>query len=608
MSAAAKRTGLMTAQDEQQIRRACGIARERLMAARAREGFWLGRLSSSALATATAVSALVMVRGERSRRRVALGVDWLRADQNDDGGWGDSPASVSNVPTTMLVDAAFRSAATLNIEPPTPCRDMVRVYLDQRAGRTGPERAAAVRRLYGSDRTFVAPILANCALAPAGGGPGIDWRDVPGLPFELACVPRGLFRRLRLHVVSYALPALIAIGRAVHAKHPTRNPLLRLLRNRARGPTLRLLERIQPEGGGFLEAVPLTAFVAMGLAATGESGHAVVDWAVRFLEGSQRPDGGWPIDSNLSGWLTSLAVSALARSEPEELEATRSWLLARQHREVHACTGASPGGWGWTHLPGGVPDCDDTAAALLALHALGEPASAAVLAGARWLLDLQNADGGWPTFCRGWGKLPFDRSAPDLTAHALRALRTWRRAADGAETDRAIVRGLRYLKRTQRPDGAWLPLWFGNQHAPGQQNPVYGTSRVLLAFCDLGRATDPEAARGRDFLLHAQSADGVWGGDRRVAGSVEETALAVEALAAWPEEERPHAVCRRGALALAEMIKKGGLDRPAPIGLYFARLWYAERLYPVIWAVGALGRVLGNQGVGHSAASSTRAS
>ena len=69
--------------------------------------------------------------------------------------------------------------------------------------------------------------------------------------------------------------------------------------------------------------------------------------------------------------------------------------------------------------PGGVPDVDDTAGAILALAELGHrrgwpPA-------VRWLLQLQNGDGGWPTFCRGWGKLPFDTSAPDLTAHALRA-------------------------------------------------------------------------------------------------------------------------------------------------------------------------------------------
>ena len=30
---------------------------------------------------------------------------------------------------------------------------------------------------------------------------------------------------------------------------------------------------------------------------------------------------------------------------------------------------------------------------------------------------------------------------------------------------------------------------------------------------------------------------------------------------------------------------------PSPIGLYFARLWYFEKLYPLIFAVSALGRV-----------------
>ena len=39
-----------------------------------------------------------------------------------------------------------------------------------------------------------------------------------------------------------------------------------------------------------------------------------------------------------------------------------------------------------------------------------------------WLIHLQNRDGGWPTFCRGWGALPFDRSGCDLTAHVLRIM------------------------------------------------------------------------------------------------------------------------------------------------------------------------------------------
>jgi squalene-hopene/tetraprenyl-beta-curcumene cyclase len=46
----------------------------------------------------------------------------------------------------------------------------------------------------------------------------------------------------------------------------------------------------------------------------------------------------------------------------------------------------------------------------------------------------------------------------------------------------------------------------------------------------------------------------------------------------------------RGAAWLAERTN-GGRDFPAsPIGLYFARLWYWERLYPLVFAVAGLRR------------------
>ncbi|GIX03570.1 MAG: hypothetical protein KatS3mg113_0576 [Planctomycetaceae bacterium] len=86
-------------------------------------------------------------------------------------------------------------------------------------------------------------------------------------------------------------------------------------------------------------------------------------------------------------------------------------------------------------LPGGVPDADDTPSAILALLRLyphakqlaaeyGQRIQRAVGMAIAWLLGLQNRDGGWPTFCRGWGALEFDRSAPDITAHVLRALQS----------------------------------------------------------------------------------------------------------------------------------------------------------------------------------------
>src|SRR5262249_12297996 len=138
-------------------------------------------------------------------------------------------------------------------------------------------------------------------------------------------------------------------------------------------------------------------------------------------------------------------------------------------------------------------DADDTPGALLALHALGPLSIDAGVAraaarGVTWLLDLQNRDGGVPTFCRGWGALPFDRSGADLTAHALRAWLAWRPHLDQSlrrRVDAAVPPALAYLRRVQRKDGAFVPLWFGNQHARSEENLTYGTARVLLALAAL---------------------------------------------------------------------------------------------------------------------------
>src|SRR5439155_7320440 len=182
--------------------------------------------------------------------------------------------------------------------------------------------------------------------------------------------------------------------------------------------------------------------------------------------------------------------------------------------------------------------------------------------GVEWLLDLQNRDRGIPTFCRGWGALPFDRSGADLTAHAVRAWLAWR--ADlgpplQARIDRALDRAMGYLAGAQRADGAFVPLWFGNQHVSDEENPTYGTSRVLLALQAAHRQTprhvDAAASRAIRWLVSAQNPDGGWGGDVGAPSSIEETALATSGLAAWADNEDTFRVARRGASWLAQATR-----------------------------------------------------
>ena len=654
------------------LTQACQQVKTALLAERNLQGHWTGELSNSALSTATAVMALEMVRRGRNAAASAdhdrnaagsatpaapallpggdelsclidRGVAWIAAHQNPDGGWGDTIRSFSNIATTMLCHAVFCATGTAEkfAAVVTPARDFI----------LGAGGTPALRARYGKDKTFAIPILTHCALAGL-----VDWREVAPLPFELACIPASLYKWVRLPVVSYALPALIAIGQVRHHFVKPFNPAARLARRLARARSLAILEKIQPASGGFLEAAPLTSFVTMSLAGMGLVDHPVTRRGVEFLVRSVRSDGSWPIDTNLATWLTTLSINALRTDlPPDDVSRLRDWLIGQQFRSVHPYTNANPGGWAWTDLPGGVPDADDTPGAILALIELERCArpslpaqkvipsmasadaarteeaapsekpkvpvskariSEALARGVGWMLDLQNRDGGWPTFCRGWGALPFDRSAPDLTAHVIRALVGFQRhlveLRSGATDNqfrnalpRAVQRGFHYLGRVQRPDGAWLPLWFGNQHVANDENPTYGTARVLAAYRDTGRIEEPACRRGIAWLRNAQNPDGGWGGAPGIVSTIEETALALEVLLSWePAEGGPSRAVASGLAWLLDQIDNGKLMEPSPIGFYFARLWYFEKLYPLIFAVAALRRAAGRF-VGASGAEST---
>lgn len=757
-------------------------------------GYWTGELSTSALSTATTCVAfnelckagVTAAAGQPLRPLIDRGVQWLIDNVNADGGWGDTTKSKSNISTTTLCRAAIAAcsgSAERGSEEKAEVLQRANAWIEK-ARQAHSTLAAAIVARYGKDKTFSVPILMQCALAGV-----VEWKEIPRLPFELAVLPHRFYAAVKLPVVSYALPALIAIGQLLHFKNPTWFLPLRWFRTAAINRTLRKLASLQPSNGGFLEAAPLTGFVTMALAATGRANHVVAQKGAEFLVNSVRPDGSWPIDTNLSTWVTTLIVNALGDSARDELpnpDATVRWLLDQQHTEVHPFTNAAPGGWAWTPLPGGVPDADDTAGAIRALmylrprsqgrgssgedqaeptpqfvvptsesgqnvpftaqegEAPAEPPTrsnnvdkessvrdqppatgqrssgedrgssraddaacsadlrvgtdrsvhsnapsdtdavclplttteevdTAAANGLRWLMSLQNRDGGIPTFCKGWGTLPFDRSSCDITAHAalaashvnlvglgevLPVLRNRCRehgidmnSEAGKEQRNAIHQQIRdtsilandkllervckstwnaglFLQANQRSDGSWTPLWFGNENLEVEENPVYGTARVAISLfndrtfmaararIEAKTSGDSEAIALRPheailFLVLQMDKEtcGIGGGEGTPA-SVEETAVAVEAILGaakvvrsnHPRSRRLRRYQETGDSTpwlkpwmyeqplryLVDAIDRGEHRDAKPIGFYFAKLWYYEKLYPYAFSLGAL--------------------
>lgn len=550
-----------------------------LLSKRTQGGLWRGELSSSAISTAVAIFALRQIDANRYTETIQCGAEWLLHTMQADGSWGDSIESPSNMTATLLTYAALFAMGQ--------APEATRHYLSERFGGVTDEAIIkGVLTYYGKDLTFSVPILVMCASA----GVIHDWERIPPLPFELSVLPQRLFRFLQLPVVSYAIPALIAVGilRFQRGKQGILSPL----RRRFITPSLRVLERLQPVHGGFLEAAPLTAFVSMCLSCAGFRSHPVTQKAAQFLLNTVRPDGSWPIDTDLSGWVTSISIKVLADDlSIDDRRSLDRQLCANAFTYPHPFTGARPGGWGWSDLPGAVPDADDTSGALVALSTLrkGVPCPE-VVHGIEWLLALQNRDGGMPTFCKGWGKLPFDRSSPDISAHALLAFVSWQAVLPTelqARCQRSIQRLLYWMKQAQAADGSWSPLWFGDQDAPQEQSLVYGTATATEY---LSASSDPLAvllaAKGVRYLLAAQNSDGGWGGTKGTPSKVTLTAKALSALASYPDCD-PQAI-ERGFDWLYQRYTDGTWLQREPIGLYFARLWYSEELYSLTFVLQAL--------------------
>jgi squalene-hopene/tetraprenyl-beta-curcumene cyclase len=139
----------------------------------------------------------------------------------------------------------------------------------------------------------------------------------------------------------------------------------------------------------------------------------------------------------------------------------------------------------------------------------------AIERGREWVCGLQSRNGGWGAFDADnnylyLNNIPFsdhgallDPPTEDVTGRCASMLAQF---GERAETSPNLHRALDYLRRTQLADGSWYGRW--------GMNYIYGTWSVLCSLnaAGLGPAS-PMMRKAVDWLASIQNSDGGWGED-----------------------------------------------------------------------------------------------
>lgn len=314
-----------------------------------------------------------------------------------------------------------------------------------------------------------------------------------------------------------------------------------------------LIERMTPETTDGLGAIfPPMVYIQVALQALGyPRDHPVIQNAERELDRFiVEPDRGAAHADHIRiqpcfspVWDSGIALYAVteagltAQNDPR-VKAVCDWLCAREvsligdwvenlrprDRPRKMGPGGDAGAWAFEYRNDWYPDVDDTAMVCKALwraarssrsegeSSAGDVYRAAASRGVRWILAMQNDDGGWAAFDRThhreWMEhVPFadhnamqDPSCADITGRTIEALITC-----GVPRDHpAIRRAIAYLRTEQRTEGCWWGRWGCNF--------LYGTWQAVGGLIAAGE--DPSAAylrKALTWLRMVQNTDGGFG-------------------------------------------------------------------------------------------------